>query len=101
MVKRIFNFSAGPCTLPLSALEKAQAEFVNYADSGMSLIEMSHRGKIYDAVHNQAIDVLRELLAIPESHEILLLGGGGLLMNRRRPWFRRRRGSSFWLRPGG
>ena len=79
MAKRIFNFAAGPCTLPLPALEKAAAEFVNYADSGMSLIEMSHRGKIYDAIHNQALDILRELLAIPDTHEILFLGGGATL----------------------
>jgi phosphoserine aminotransferase len=79
MAKRIFNFAAGPCTLPLPALEKAQAEFVDYAGSGMSLIEMSHRGKIYDAVHNQALDLFRELLAIPDTHEILFLGGGATL----------------------
>jgi phosphoserine aminotransferase len=44
MTNRIFNFSAGPCTLPLEVLERAQKEFVDYGGAGMSLIEMSHRG---------------------------------------------------------
>ncbi len=79
MTKRIFNFSAGPCTLPLPALEKAQAEFVDYQGAGMSLIEMSHRGKHYDAVHSQALANLRELLDVPATHDILLLQGGATL----------------------
>jgi len=79
MVKRIFNFAAGPCTLPLVALEKAQAEFVDYEGAGMSLFEMSHRGKIYDGVHNAALAIFRELLAVPDTHEILFFGGGATL----------------------
>ena len=79
MPERIFNFAAGPCTLPLDALKKAQAEFVNYADSGMSLFEMSHRGKIYDGIHCEAIALLREVYGIPENFKILLLGGGATL----------------------
>jgi len=79
MPKRIFNFAAGPCTLPLPALEKAAAEFVDYNAAGMSLIEMSHRGKHYEAVHNQALDLLREVLGVPDTHEILLLQGGATL----------------------
>lgn len=79
MPERIFNFAAGPCTLPLDVLKKAQAEFVNYADSGMSLFEMSHRGKIYDGVHNEAIALLREVYGIPENFKVLLLGGGATL----------------------
>jgi len=79
MPKRIFNFAAGPCTLPLPALEKAAAEFVDYAGAGMSLIEMSHRGKHYEAVHNQALELLREVLFVPGGFEILLLQGGATL----------------------
>jgi len=79
MTKRIFNFAAGPCTLPLPALEKAAAEFVEYGGSGMSLIEMSHRGKQYDAVHNQALDLLREVFGVPDAFEILFLQGGATL----------------------
>jgi phosphoserine aminotransferase len=76
MTKRVFNFSAGPCALPLPALERAAADFVDYQGSGMSLIEMSHRGKYYDKVHYQAMANMRELLSIPEGFDILFLQGG-------------------------
>jgi phosphoserine aminotransferase len=79
MPNRIFNFSAGPCTLPLPALEKAQADFVDYQNAGMSLIEMSHRGKHYDDVHYEAIANIREVLNIPDSHDILFIQGGASL----------------------
>jgi phosphoserine aminotransferase len=79
MLNRIFNFSAGPCTLPLSALEKARADFVDYQGAGMSLIEMSHRGKHYDEVHYEAIASIREVLKVPESHDILFIQGGATL----------------------
>lgn len=79
MSKRIFNFAAGPCTLPLEALQKAQSEFVDYQNAGMSLIEMSHRGKHYDEVHQAAITNVRDLLSVPDTHEILFLQGGATL----------------------
>jgi phosphoserine aminotransferase len=79
MVNRIFNFAAGPCTLPLPALERAQSEFVDYQGKGMSLIEMSHRSKEYDAVHTGAIANMRELLSVPETHDILYVQGGATL----------------------
>lgn len=76
---RIFNFSAGPCTLPLEALEAAQQQFVDYCGQGMSLIEMSHRSKTVDGVHNDALSLMRELLGVPDTHHILFLGGGATL----------------------
>ncbi len=76
---RIFNFSAGPCTLPLEVLEQARDLFVDYKGTGMSLIEMSHRSKTVVAVHEEALSLVRELLAIPDTHEILFLGGGATL----------------------
>ena len=76
---RIFNFSAGPCTLPLPVLESAAAEFVDYQDSGMSLIEMSHRSKQYDAVHEEALALFRELLTIPDNYKVLFIGGGATM----------------------
>ncbi len=79
MTNRIYNFSAGPCTLPVEALEKARDEFVDYDNTGMSLIEMSHRGKQYDEVHHQALANLRSLLRIPDEFEIMLLQGGATL----------------------
>jgi len=79
MPNRIFNFSAGPCTLPLSALEKAQSDFVDYQGAGMSLIEMSHRGKHYDEVHNAALANIRDVLNVPASHDVLFLQGGATM----------------------
>ena len=76
---RKFNFSAGPCTLPLPVLEELRDAMVEHESCGMSLIESSHRSKHYEAVHNEAIALLRELLSIPETHEVLLLGGGATM----------------------
>jgi phosphoserine aminotransferase len=76
---RIYNFSAGPCTLPVEALEQVRDQIVEYNQTGMSLIEMSHRGKHVDAVHNEALALVREILGVPESHHVLFLGGGATL----------------------
>jgi len=73
---RIYNFSAGPCTLPVDALEAARHDFMNYRNTGMSLIEMSHRSKTVDDVHCAAIQNVRDLLNLPDSHHVLFLGGG-------------------------
>src|SRR5690606_38683892 len=77
--KRAYNFNAGPSALPLEVLEKAQKELVNYNNTGMSIMEMSHRSKEYDAVHNNAIARFKKLFAIPENYEVLLLQGGASL----------------------
>lgn len=76
---RKYNFSAGPCTLPLSVLERLRDTIVEHENAGLSLIEASHRSKEYEAVHDRAIELLRELLSIPQSHQVLLLGGGATL----------------------
>jgi len=70
------NFNAGPAALPLAALERAQAELLDLGGTGMSVMEHSHRGKAYEAVHNEAIALTKELLGVPDSHQILLLQGG-------------------------
>lgn len=75
-MSRKINFNAGPAALPLPALERAQKELVDFAGSGMSVMEHSHRGKEYEAVHDEAIALVRELLAVPASYEVLLLQGG-------------------------
>ena len=75
-MKRVMNFNAGPAALPLPALERARDELLDLAGSGMSVMEHSHRGKEYEAVHDEALALLRELLAVPETHEILFLQGG-------------------------
>ncbi len=79
MSKRVYNFGAGPCTLPLEVLEEAQAEFTNYNDSGMSIIEHSHRGKDYDAVHKEASKLAKEVFGAPEEFEVLFVQGGATL----------------------
>ncbi len=76
---RAHNFSAGPCTLPVEVLEALQAEMVDYQGSGMSLIEMSHRGQHFDAVFEEAITLVREQYGVPNEFEILLLQGGATL----------------------
>ncbi len=76
---RIHNFNAGPAALPLPVLERAQRELVDYAGSGMSILEHSHRGKIYDDIHNDAIARLRRLMAIGDDYHVLLLQGGASL----------------------
>ncbi|MDR3563592.1 MAG: 3-phosphoserine/phosphohydroxythreonine transaminase [Negativicutes bacterium] len=76
---RAYNFNAGPSALPLAVLRQAQEELLDYQGAGMSLLEMSHRSKEYEAVHNQAVGLLRELLQIPDDYEILFLQGGASL----------------------
>ncbi|MCQ6281630.1 3-phosphoserine/phosphohydroxythreonine transaminase [Bacillus sp. EB600] len=78
-VKRAYNFNAGPSALPLAVLEKAQQELVNFRSTGMSVMELSHRSKDYEEVHNQAKDNLIELLSIPDDYEVLFLQGGASL----------------------
>lgn len=75
-MSRVTNFNAGPAALPLPVLERAQKELVEYAQSGMSIMEHSHRGKEYEEVHNSAIALLRDLLGIPDSYYVLFMQGG-------------------------
>ena len=79
MAKRVINFYAGPAGLPLPALERAQAELLDFEGTGMSVMEISHRAKEYDAVHNEAIALVKELLGVPDNYKVLLLQGGGNL----------------------
>lgn len=70
------NFTAGPAALPLPALERARDELLDFAGTGMSVMEHSHRGKEYEAVHDEAIALLRKLLGLGADHEVLFLQGG-------------------------
>ncbi|MFD4491543.1 3-phosphoserine/phosphohydroxythreonine transaminase [Lysinibacillus fusiformis] len=79
MTQRAYNFNAGPSALPQEVLEKAQQQLVDFRDSGMSIMEMSHRSAIFDEVHNEAIALLKKLYAIPENYEVLFLQGGASL----------------------
>lgn len=77
--KRIYNFSAGPSQLPEAVLKKAQKQMLNYEGSGMSVMEMSHRSAIYDAILKETQDRLRRLMRIPENYKILFLQGGATM----------------------
>src|SRR5947209_14090892 len=79
MTERIFNFSAGPAVLPVPVLERAREEMLSLPGVGMSVMEISHRSKTFDAIHQSAKDGLRELLGIPEGYHILFLQGGASL----------------------
>lgn len=74
---RVYNFSAGPSMLPVSVLEKAQAEMVEYGKSGMSVMEMSHRSKDYEAIIEGAEALVRELMHVPDNYKVLFVQGGG------------------------
>jgi phosphoserine aminotransferase len=76
MVTRHINFNPGPSALPLSVLERAQKEFLDFEGTGLSIIEHSHRGKAYEKVHDEAIALLTELLGIPSTHQVLFMQGG-------------------------
>jgi phosphoserine aminotransferase len=78
-VKRIHNFSAGPATLPLEVLEIAQREFLNYNNSGMSIVEMSHRSKEFTKVIEHTEAQFRKLLGISDKYAVLFLQGGASL----------------------
>ena len=73
---RVFNFAAGPATLPLEVLEQARNEMLDWQGSGMSVMEVSHRSKAFVAVAEQAEVDLRELMAIPSNYRVLFLQGG-------------------------
>src|SRR5689334_17216664 len=76
---RVINFNAGPAGLPLPALEQARDELLDFQNSGMSVMEHSHRGATYEAVHDEAIALFTELLAIPKTHQVLFVQGGASL----------------------
>ncbi len=75
-MSRVYNFSAGPAVLPLEVLEQAREELLDWHGSGMSVMEMSHRGKEFVSIAEQAEATLRELLHIPDSYKVLFLQGG-------------------------
>ena len=76
---RVYNFSAGPACLPEAVLKKASSELVEYPNAGMSVMEMSHRSKAFEAIINKAEALLRELMNIPANYQVLFLQGGASL----------------------
>jgi phosphoserine aminotransferase len=78
-VMRVHNFGAGPCALPLAVLEEVRDEFPEYRDTGMTVVEMSHRSADYQVIHDETMATARRVSAAPEDFAILLLGGGATL----------------------
>ena len=81
MTTRPYNFSAGPATMPQAVLERAAAEMLDWQGTGMSVMEMSHRGAAFQSIHQAALQRLRSLLAIPPHFKILFMQGGALAEN--------------------
>ncbi|MBR1870280.1 MAG: 3-phosphoserine/phosphohydroxythreonine transaminase [Kiritimatiellae bacterium] len=76
-MSRVYNFSAGPAVLPLEVLQQAQEDLVDYKGTGMSVMEMSHRGKDYSPIHDEAIATFKELAGIGDDWSVLFIQGGG------------------------
>ena len=75
-MSRVYNFSAGPSMLPESVLQRAAEEMLDYQGSGQSVMEMSHRSKVYEGIITEAESLLRELMQIPSNYKVLFLQGG-------------------------
>ena len=73
---RVYNFAAGPSTLPLNVLKKAQEEFLDFSGTGMSVTEISHRDKAYDAIVKDAEKLVRELFCVPDDYCVIFVQGG-------------------------
>ncbi len=73
---RVINFNPGPAGLPLPALERARDELLDFEGSGMSIMEHSHRGKVYEAVHHEALERLSRMLKLPDTHTVFFTTGG-------------------------
>ena len=81
--ERTFNFSAGPAMMPEPVLEEIRDEMMNYRGSGMCVMEMSHRSKVFEEIRDNAEKDLRELMGIPDNYKVLFVQGGGTGPRRR------------------
>ena len=75
-MSRVYNFSAGPAVLPEEVLQEAAAEMMDYRGCGMSVMEMSHRSKMYQQIIDEAEQDLRDLMNIPDNYKVMFLQGG-------------------------
>ena len=76
---RTYNFSAGPATMPEAVLEEVRDEMMNYRGSGMCVMEMSHRSKVFQQIIDEADADLRDLMGIPDNYKVLFIQGGATL----------------------
>jgi phosphoserine aminotransferase len=79
MTERVFNFSPGPAVLPVPVLEQVQREMLALPGAGMSILEISHRSKAFDAILAEATQGIRDLLGVPEGYHVLFMQGGASL----------------------
>ena len=100
MGDRIYNFSAGPSMLPLEVLQKAGAEITNYHGCGMSVMEMSHRSKVFQQIIDEAEADLRELMNIPDNYKVLFIQGGATLQFAAVAWNLMKNGKAVYIETG-
>ena len=79
-MNRIYNFAPGPSTLPLEVLEKVQSELLCYGSTGMSVMEMSHRSKMYLEIFDKTVADLKKLMNVPDGYKIMFVQGGATAM---------------------
>src|SRR5688572_31757272 len=99
-LKRVYNFNAGPATLPLEVLQQAQAEMLDFKGTGMSVMEISHRSKEFESLIKTAEADLRELLGIPANYQVMFLQGGASLQFAMLPMNLRASGSADYIVTG-
>ncbi len=97
---RTYNFSAGPATMPVPVLEEVRDELLNYRGSGMSVMEMSHRSKVYQQIIDEAEQDLRDLMGIPDNYRVLFIQGGATLQFAMIPMNLMKNGKAVYIETG-
>ncbi len=97
---RTYNFSAGPATMPVPVLEEVRDELLNYRGSGMSVMEMSHRSKVYQQIIDEAEQDLRDLMNIPDNYKVLFIQGGATLQFAMIPMNLMKNGKAVYIETG-
>ena len=97
---RIYNFSAGPAMMPESVLEEIRDEMMNYRGSGMCVMEMSHRSKVFQQIVDEAEQDLRTLMGIPDNYKVLFMQGGATLQFAAIPWNLMKNGKAVYIETG-
>jgi len=87
---RVYNFSAGPSMMPVEVLQSLEKDMVNYQGCGMSVMEMSHRGKEFVGIATEAEKNMRDILSVPDDYKVMFMQGGAMSVNsgwrHTRPW---------------
>ena len=97
---RTYNFSAGPAMMPEPVLEEIRDEMMNYRGSGMCVMEMSHRSKVFQQIVDEAEADLRDLMGIPDNYKVLFIQGGATLQFAAVPWNLMKNGKAVYVETG-